>query len=377
MHIACTQENLLQGLNIVNHIAGSNVNLPVLGNVLLKTEAGSIQVSCTNLEMFVTCTIRGKIEKEGEYSVPAKLLTSFISLLPSGKVDLVLTDEGLEVRSGEQETVIKGMPSSEFPLLPKLTKGDGYTIKAQDLRRALGQVAFAVSPSQSRPELGGIYCFFGNSEHAGLAGFVATDSYRLAERFVLYGGSKEAVQAIVPVKAMNEVARILGAYKDELGTPEEAKLSFTDNQFVLSYGNVELISRLLEGKFPDYQAFIPQNFKTESVLERVELKKAVSAASLFSRQGIHDIHFGFDPVSGACTIRSADQGTGKTKTVLKGKISGEENVVTLNYQYLNQGLDQMSSEEVRIKQIDAMNPLLILPEGSDEKYRYIIMPIRQ
>jgi len=377
MHIACTQENLLQGLNMVGHIAGNNVNLPVLGNVLLKTEAGSLRISSTNLEMSVNCTVRGKVEQEGEYSVPAKLLSSYVSLLPSGKVELVVTEEGLEVRSGEQETVMKGLPATEFPLLPKLTKGEGYTLKAVEFRRALGQVVFAVSPSQSRPELGGVYCFFGDPTQPGLAGFVATDSYRLAERMLPYAGSSASVRAIVPAKALAEIGRILGAYKDELGMPEEAQLNFTDNQLVLTYGNVELISRLLEGSFPDYRAFIPQNFKSEIVLSRLELKKAVSAASLFSRQGIQDIHFSFNAADGTCTIKSADQGTGKTKTVLKGKITGEDNAVTLNYQYLNQGLDQMAADEVCIKQIDAMNPLLVVPEGSAEAYRYIVMPIRQ
>ena len=377
MRIACTQENLLQGLNIVGHVAGNNANLPVLGNVLLQTESGSLKISSTNLEMSVTCTVRGKIEQEGAYSVPAKLLLSYISLLPSGKVELVVTEEGLEVRSGDQETVIKGMAASEFPLLPKLTKEKGFLLNAGEFKRALGQVVFAVSPSQSRPELGGVYCFFGDPANAGLVGFVATDSYRLAERLMPYTGSTASVRAIVPARALVEAGRILGAYKDELGVPEEAELAFTENQVVMSYGNVEMISRLLEGNFPDYRAFIPQNFKTEVVLNRVELKKAVSAASLFSRQGIQDIHFAFDPDSGACTIKSADQGTGKTKTVLKGAVTGETNGVTLNYQYLNQGLDQMSSDDVRIRQIDAMNPLLVVPEGSKENYRYIVMPIRQ
>lgn len=376
MHIACTQENLFQGLNMVGHITGKNVNLPVLGNVLLKTEGGSLKLSSTNLEMAVNCLVRGKVEKEGEYSVPAKLFLDYISLLPSGKIELLLTDEGLEVRSGEQETVLKGMPASEFPLLPKLAKGGGYKLKTADLRRAIGQVAFAVSSSQSRPELGGVYGFFGEDGHPGMAGFAATDSYRLAERLIPCTGSGKA-KAIIPARALLEAARILGSYKDELSVPEEAELMFTDNQLVVSYGNVELISRLIEGSFPDYGPFIPQNFKTEAVLNRAELQKAVRAASLFSRQGIFDIHLAFDPDKGTCTVKSADQGTGKTKTALKGKVTGAENVVTLNFRYMNDGLAAMSSEEVRLSQVDAMNPLLMVPEGSKEAYRYIVMPIRQ
>lgn len=376
MHFACTQENLIQGLNMVGHIAGKNVNLPVLGNVLLKTEAGSLKLSTTNLEMAVNCTVRGKVEAEGEYSVPAKLLLDYVSLLPTGKVELVLKDEGLEVRAGEQETILKGMPASEFPLLPRLAKDDGYSIGAADAKRALGQVVFAVSSSESRPELGGVACVFGGASGAGKATFAATDSYRLAERVLPFTGGKGDAKYIVPARALNEVSRILGSYKDELGMPEQAVFAFTENQMVLTYGSVELVSRLIEGSFPDYKQIIPQAFKSEAVLSRSELQKAVRAASLFSRQGLFDIHVTLDPEKSTCTVQSADQGTGKTKTVLKGKVTGDANAVTLNYRYVSDGLSAMSGDEVRLKQIDAMNPVLLVPEGSPEAYQYVVMPIR-
>lgn len=376
MRFACTQENLIQGLNMVSHISGKNVNLPVLGNVLLKAESGALRLSTTNLEMAVNCLVRGKVEVEGEYSVPAKLFMDYISLLPSGKVELLLQEEGLEVKSGEQETVLKGMPASEFPLLPKLTKGTGFALKALELKRAVGQVAFAVSTSESRPELMGVACYFGGVAGPGKVAFAATDSYRLAERTMSYAGSTAEGKFIVPAKALNEVSRIIGSYKDEMTLPEDVDVSFTDNQLVVTFGNVELISRLIEGSFPDYKPLIPQAFKTEAVISRSDLQKAVRAASLFSRQGIFDIHLSFEPETGACTVQSADQGTGKTKTALKGVITGEANKMTLNFRYLNDGLQAMDAATVRMRQIDPMSPALLVPEGSSEQYQYLIMPIR-
>ncbi|MFA5186290.1 MAG: DNA polymerase III subunit beta [Patescibacteria group bacterium] len=377
MKFACTQENLIQGLNMVGHVAGKNVNLPVLGNVLLKTEAGSLKLSATNLEMAVNSTVRGKVEVEGEYSVPAKLFMDYVSLLPAGKVELVLSEEGLEVKSGEQETVLKGIAANEFPLLPKLARDHGYTIPSIELKRALSQVVFAVSTSQSRPELTGVACFFQDNNGSHSAVLVATDSYRLAERNIACTGSGSPTRFIVPARALVEVARILGAYKDELGIPENVTLNFTENQLVVSFGNVELISRLIEGSFPDYKQIIPQQFKTEAVLNRSELQKAVRAASLFSRQGLFDVHMSFDPEKGECVVESADQGVGKTKTIIKGAITGIANSVTLNFRYLGDGLAAMSGESIKIRQIDAMNPLLVSPEGSGEAYQYIVMPIRQ
>jgi DNA polymerase-3 subunit beta len=377
MHFACTQENLIQGLTMVGHVAGKNVNLPVLGNVLLKTDAGSLRMSTTNLELAVNCTVRGRVEQEGEYSVPAKLFLDYVSLLPSGKVELVLTEEGLEVRSGEQETVLKGMLANEFPVLPKIVRPQPYEVNAVDLKRVINQVAFAVSSSESRPELTGVACFFGGIAGVGKVTFAATDSYRLAERTCAAAGNSAEARYLVPSRSFQEVSRILGAYKDEMTMPEHVGLSFTDNQMVVSYGNVDIVSRLIEGSFPDYKPLIPQQFKTEAIISRSELQKAVRAASLFSRQGVFDIHLQFDAEKGTCTVQSADQGTGKTKTMLKGTVTGEANTVMLNYRYLTDGLSAMSGEQVRIRQIDAMNPILLLPEASEEQYVYVVMPIRQ
>lgn len=363
---------------MVGHITGKNVNLPVLGNVLLKTEHGSLKLSATNLEIAVSCLVRGKVEAEGEYSVPAKLLLDYVSLLPSGKVEMVLKEEGLEIRSNDQETVIKGMPASEFPLLPKLAKDEGYRISAVELKRALSQVTFAASTSESRPELTGVACFFGPGETGTQVAFVATDSYRLAERTAqVAGGSAKEGRMIVPSRSMLEIARILSSYKDDIGGTEEAIWSCTENQLVITFGNVELVTRLIEGSFPPYKEIIPKEFKTEALLPRSELQKAVRAASLFSRQGMFDVHLSFDPENGTCSIQSADQGTGKTKSTVKGKITGDNNSVTLNFRYLNDGLAAFNTDMIKLAVIDAGNPVLVLPEPANEAYRYLVMPIRQ
>lgn len=377
MNFACTQENLVQGLTMVSHVTGKNVNLPVLGNVLLKVENGGLRLSATNLELAVGCLVRGKVESEGEYSAPAKLLLDFVSLLPSGKVELELKEEGLEIRSNGQETMIRGLPASEFPLLPKLAKNEGYHMSSASLKRALGQVTFAVSVSESRPELAGVACFFGGSDGEARVTLAATDSYRLAERHVALSGSGAERRIIVPARSMLEMARIISSYKDEIGAAEEMIWSCTDNQLVATFGNVELVTRLIEGAFPPYRDIVPKQFRTEAVLPRAELQKAVRAASLFSRQGMFDVHLAFDSAKGECTVKSADQGTGKTTSVVKGTVTGEGNVVTLNYRYLNDGLAAVASENVRLSVIDAGNPVLVLPEPvASEEYCYLVMPIR-
>ncbi len=361
----------------MSHVTGKNVNLPVLGNVLLKTDSGALRLSSTNLELSVTTTVRGKTDGEGEYTVPAKLFLDYVSLLPQGKVELELGDEGLKVTAEGQETVMRGTPASEFPLIPKVAKTKGVSFPAEELRKAISQVAFAVSASESRPELSGVACFFGGKSGKGKAAFVATDSYRLAERVAAPTGDVGESSMIIPARTMLEVGRILQSTKDELGVPEAAEWSIAENQLVVTFGQSELVSRVIEGSFPDYHQIIPERFKTNAILDRGDLQKAVRAAALFSRQGLYDVHLTFSPADGSLTVHSADQGTGKTSKTVTGDITGDENKVTVNFRYLGDGLAAITTPKVKLSLNDAMSPMMVLPEGGEEAYRYLVMPIRQ
>ncbi len=377
MMFACTQENLLQGLSLVSHIAGKSAHLPILANVLMKVEEGSLKLSTTNLEMAVSAIVRGRVDQPGEYTVPAKLLQDYVSLLSSGKVELALTEEGLRITADDKTTTIKGMPASEFPLTPKLAREGSYRFQAETLKQAIGQVAFAVSSSESRPELSGVSCVFHGEDRGDTLLMAATDSYRLSERVVALapGGNVKPAKCIVPARALGEIGRILSAYKDDVGVPEAVEWSITDSQLVLSYGNVELVSRLIEGSFPDYRPLIPQQFKSMFTVARSELAKAIRAASLFARQGIYDILVEIKS-SGVLTVSSSDSGTGAHTTTLKGKLEGEMNKVTLNFKYVSDGLSAMGTEQVTLKMIDAFSPVVITGEKM-EGFQYIVMPIRQ
>lgn len=377
MIFACTQENLAQGLGLVGHITGKNVNLPILGNVLLKTDGGNVRLSTTNLEMAVSVVIRGKVDQQGEFTVPAKLLMDYVALLPAGKVELAVQEDTLEIKADGKVTKIKGMQASEFPLIPKLVIDQGYKLDATAFRQAIGQVAFAVSSSESRPELSGVACFFHGQAGQDRLVMAATDSYRLAERSLalLAGGSAKEAKCIVPARALVEVARILSAYKDEMATPETAEWAITENQFVLTYGNVELISRLIEGSFPDYRQIIPTQFRSTIRVSRSELIKAIRAASLFARQGLFDVHLELF-ADGRLTVSSADTGTGAHTTTIQVAKEQEPNKVTVNFKYVTDGLSAVSVDEVKIQLIDGMNPVVLAP-ATGEGFQYVVMPIRQ
>ncbi len=373
MKFACTQENLSQGLHLVSHISGKNANLPILSNVLLKAEEGNLKLSTTNLEMAVSVLVRGKMEAAGEFTVPAKLLQDYVGLLSSGKVELVQSDDLLEVVADGRVTKMKGVAASEFPLIPKLAKGKGYKLKAEALKRAISQVAFAVSAAESRPELSGVACFFSGGKLI----MAATDSYRLSEcELGLEAGSAEAeLRCIVPARAMQEVARIVGGYRDDMATPDEVEWAMTDNQLVVTYGNVELITRLIEGSFPDYHQIIPTAFRSTLTLSRQELVQAIRAAALFARQGLQDVHFKALE-GGGLEVSASDSGTGTHATTLKASLEGDANTVTLNYRYVSDGLSAMEGDEVCLRMIDGMSPVVAAPKQGGA-FRYIVMPIRQ
>lgn len=379
MHFACTQENLLQGLSLVGHIAGKSANLPILSHVLLKTEGGGLKLSTTNLEMAVSALVRGRVEAPGEFTVPAKLLQDYVALLPSGKIELVVSGDQLEVKADGKTTNIKGLPSSEFPLIPRLTKDEGFRLPVKSLREAIGQVAFAVSASESRPELGGVACFFNTLAGKGKLVLVATDSYRLTERVLPLGeASSLEAKCIVPAKAIQELGRILAAYKDEMSMPEDVEWMMTESQLVAVYGSVELITRLIEASFPDYRQIIPTQFRTTCTISRAEFVKAIKAASLFARQGVYDVQLEIIPGEGV-RVSASDSGTGSHATTLKAEVEGEANKVTVNYRYISDGLMAMGTDSAVLRMIDGMNPVVASPntESTDESFRYIVMPIRQ
>src|SRR5688572_26573296 len=263
MKFSCTQENLNQGLAVVSHIASKNVNLPILGNVLIKGDDKVLRFSSTNLEIAIKCVVRGKIEEQGEFTVPSRLFSDYVSLLPKDRVDVELDGNALTVACGTYQTKLNGIAASEFPLIPTIEGQQKFAVKVNDFRRAVSQVLFAVAPNESRPEISGVLFKFMPEGTGGLElVLAATDSYRLAEKVVAVNEGhstaiKEPVNVIVPSRTVAEIIRILGVFKDSLENPEELEIHIGENQILFAYDTVELISRTIEGKYPDYRQLIP------------------------------------------------------------------------------------------------------------------------
>lgn len=377
MKLSCTRENLYQGLTVTSHLMNKAVNLPVLQNVLLKAEGGVIRFTATNLEIAVSCSVRGKVDVAGEYTVPSKLFYDYVALLPNETVEVDNKNDGLHVRCGNNKTRINGLSASEFPLIPTIEASRVFHIPAEDFRRALNQVLFAVATNEARPELTGVAMKF-TLDGGGQIILAATDSYRLAERTVaLAKVPTSESNIIIPAKALMEVARVLSVFKDEVDAEKEVIMKLSDNQVVFNYGSVELISRIIEGNYPDYRQIIPKHFETTACVDKDDFCKAVKAASLFSKTGLFDVTLEIEPDQKQILIKAVDNNRGENQAVCGGDIKGGKNTVTVNYRYLLDGLNAIESEKVVFEMIDAANPCLLTPQGDKKDYQYIVMPIKQ
>src|SRR3989339_128374 len=349
MKISILQENLKNGLFTVAHIASKNVNLPILNNIMIEASNGNIKLVSTNLEVGITSLVRGKIEKEGGFTVESKVFFDF-------------------------KSTIKGQSTEDFPLIPIINDNDFFEANLEDFRKALTQVVFAVSTSESRIELSGVLFQFLNNKLI----MAATDSFRLAEKEIIIKTKKqEDKNIIIPAKTLQELIRILSSVKlENLEESNKIKFFVSDNQIMFKIGNTEMMSRLIEGQYPDYKQIIPNGTETTVIVDRNELIRAIKAASIFSKAGINDVNLDFPLGKNKMVISSTSSQMGDNITNLDAQVSGKDNGVTVNFRYLIDGLNNINSENIKLEIINNNTPCILKAEN-DYTYFYIIMPIKK
>lgn len=381
MKISCTQENLNQGLFIVSHVASKNTSLPILNNILIQTKDSQIKLAATNLEIGVSCIIRGKVEEEGDLTIQSRLLADYVSLLPKDRVDLEVKEEDnsyiLKINCKNNSTKIKGQLAADFPLIPQIEKKNAFLINYLIFREAISQVVFAVSVSETRPEINGVFFSFSD----GNLTMAATDSYRLAEKKIVLekSSTKNNNQVIIPTKTLLELQRILGSLKDPaaISEVENVEIYLSENQVLFVVGDVEIISRLVEGQYPDYTQIIPQTASTTAKINVMELVKAVKTNSLFARSGVYDVSMEFLVDKKEVVVYSANNQLGENTSTVSFEGSGDNNDIIINFRYLLDGLQNIGSDEVEVSLIDSSSPCILKPVSKNPDYLYIIMPIKQ
>lgn len=363
MRILCTKKNLNQGLILTSRVIGSGGTLPVLNNILLKTDEGRLKLSSTNLEVAINTWVGGKIEEEGELTVPARLVNDYINNLLGDKITLQTESQTLTIQAEKAKTHIKGLSGEEFPLIPKITEEVYARLEGKILKLGLSEVGFAASYSETQPEISGVYFSF----EAGELVMAATDRYRLAERKVSLSAAVAAPRAmIIPSRAVSEIIRILP------DGPVEVFL--TEGQIMFRTPDTELISRLINGQYPDYRQIIPKNFDTEATVDRSAMVQSLKAASLFTTDN-NNIELEMNPQTKQIVIKSQSAQTGDSEIRLDATVEGGKNTIIFNYRYLVECLGNLKDDQIIIKMIDAGSPAQIVPAGRND-YQYIVMPIK-
>ena len=368
MRVTCTQENLARGLNMVAHLSDKNVNLPILNNVLLQARKGGLVLVSTNLEVGIKTKVRGKVEKEGEFTVAARLLTDFVNSLKKENIAIHQEEKSLVIKGQNHQTTIRGMEASEFPVIPDVEQKQTMTAPLVLFQEALSQTLFAASGDESRPELNSVMLQFEGTTCI----MVATDSYRLAEKTINVNAQKKASQnVIVPARTLHELSRIL-----EQQDAETLTIVINDNQVLFSCNDTDMVSRIISAPYPDYKQIIPHSFKNEIEFDAKEMTQAIKTTSLFCKQGINDVRLTLDKRFNDIAISAENSSFGKNVSNVPSLSADQEMDIVFNYKFLMDGLNRCTTENAILKTNDATSPAQLQGKG-DTSYVYIIMPIKQ
>jgi DNA polymerase III subunit beta len=367
--LSVMQENLARGLSVVSRAVSTRSTLPVLANVLLKTEDAGLKLTATNLEIGITYWVPGKIDSDGATTVPAKLLTDYVNALQGGeKVDLELTSgQTLHLRAGRFESHIKGIDADEFPAIQ--TAGDRPTTRiAQNvLRQALEETAFAAASDEARPILTGVLARF-EGDTLTLA---AADNYRIAVKTIPILDAVPETSVVIPARALNELVRILS----DVDQPIEIVLAQARNQILFHLEGIDLVSRLIDGQFPNYQQVLPQSHTTRAVLDREELLRAVRPAALIAHESANIVKLQIESNGHAGITVSANAEVGDHVGQVEAAVEGDGTTIAFNARYLADVLTNVDAEQFALELNGPLSPGVFKPIG-DDRYVHVVMPVR-
>ena len=362
MKLQVTQENLNKALGTVARVASTRGTLPVLANVLIKTVSNRLSISATNLDIAITQYLGAKVEEDGSITVPARLMQDFVSSLPSGTIDLKLDDYRLNIATDQYQSVINGVSAEEFPVMPAIEEGHTWALPAAALKKSLQQVIMAASNDQARPVLTGVFVHSAENKLY----LAATDSYRLAEKCL--GDAGDEVSLLVPVSAMQDLLRIVSDFEGDVSITSD------DQQVLFRVGDIELVARLIEGKYPPYRRLIPETFATTATLKRADFLNVTKVSSLFARESAGSITINVDETSQQLSIRSVASQLGENTATATAKVVGTGDI-TLNSRYLLEALHALAGDEVSFCFNGKLEASVIKdPAASD--YVHIIMPLK-
>lgn len=371
MRVTCLQENLKRGLDIVGRAVAVRTTLPITQSILMVAGEGRVKLSATNLEIAISCWVGAKVEEEGSLAIPARLLSEFVASLPNETVEMDSKASGnqIQIKCARQEARIAGQDAEDFPPIPSVGEGQAIRVDAEALRKALGRVVFAAATDETRPVLTGVYTEFEDDQLT----LAAADGFRLSvHKLPLLSAVPEKGSIIVPSRAFNELARLLGDQTD----PLEITVSASGTQALFRLKSADLVSQIIQGTFPNYQQLIPKSFTTRCVVEVGEFLRATRIASVFARDGsgIVRLQMGGENGTGKLVVSARAEEIGDNVGELEAAVEGEAGKVAFNGRYLTDVLAELSNGQVALETTSPSSPGVFHPVGSDD-YTHVVMPM--
>lgn len=371
MKVSCLQENLNRGLSLVSRAVPTKTSLQVTQNIKLATDQSRLMLSATNLEIAITCWIGASVESEGAITVPARLLTEFVSSLPVDPVSLAVTDRTLSLKCGRFDAKLSGIDAAEFPPIPKDFEGVHTTISLENIRESIRHVTFAAATEESRPVLTGVLTEFDKDRLT----MAAADGFRLAVyKSILAAPVAQKTQVIIPARTLNELGRLL---TDEDETIEVA-INAQKSQILFRLKNIELVSQLLQGSFPKYSELIPSGYTTRADTDVMEFLRATKMSAIFARDSSGIVRLmispGKDSAPGKMTVSARAEEKGENMAEVDALVDGEPAKIAFNFRYLVDALGVLGQSQVSLEITTSSNPGVLRPVGND-KYVYVVMPM--
>lgn len=373
MKISCLQENLAKGLSVVGRAVASRSTLPQASHILLASDEGRLKLIGTNLEIAITCWTGAQVEEEGAVTVPARLLTDFVTSLPNERIDLSLAPRGrqLNLKCARIEASMAGMDAADFPPVPPVDEGFLLKLDCGALRTGVEHVEFAAAADDTRPVLTGIHTLLDNSELT----LAAADGFRLAVyKVVLDQEVPEKVEVIIPARAMRELMRLLAEEEE----PVEMSFNAARSQVLFRLKSVEMVATLIQGTFPNYSQLIPSSYTTRALIDMRQFLQETRIAAIFARDGSGivrvELQPGEDVAPGKMIVSARAEEIGEHRGELDVKIEGEASKVAFNSKYLQDVLQVLDCAQVALETTSPSSPGVIRPVGV-ENYIHVVMPM--
>ncbi len=374
MKVTVLQENLARGLSVVSRAVSPRSTLPVLSNILIATDEGRLRLSATNLELGITCWIAARIDEDGSTTVPSRTFSDLVSAMPSDQVQLTLDlkTQSLHVKGGASNNDIKCIDAQEFPPLPTPEMDSAVQLNVADFKEMIHQVAFASSTDEARPVLMGVLMHVEKDKVT----MAAADGFRLSVRKAqLSQPVSQPINIIIPARALNELARVAGDGEE----PIYMVVPKNRGQVLFRVKDVEVVSQLIDGTFPDYQQIIPRSYKSRTLVSTATLLKACKQAEIFAREGSNVARLDIKESKGEMQpseveISATSEETGKNETIVEATVDGGSVLIAFNVKFLREALEVIKTPNVALETSASNAPGVVRPVG-DDNFLHVIMPM--